>query len=284
MHRRRAPEALLAASLLLTGGPILADPDLPQTEAPPPAPAEPAPIDRPSLALFGTIPIYWGEGDGMEDVLAGTATAHWARALLERRHALHPLATLLDGDLAGHHALLIAQPRVLSPAENVALDRWIRGGGQVLLFADPLLSAESRHPLGDRRRPQDVVLLSPLLRHWGLDLRFAADQPPDRQVREIAGMLLPHQLSGTFGLLSDSTGCALQGAEILADCALGGGRVVILADAALLDLYHPAAGAEEALEALVLRAFGPEGAVMQNNDLARAPRLQPVDKAVHNGP
>lgn len=279
MRRRQPPEALLAALLLLTGAPALAGQDLPRPDA-----AAPITADKPRLALFGTIPIYWGEGDGMEDVLAGTATAHWARALLEQRHALHPLATLLAEDLAGHDALLVAQPRVLNPVENVALDQWVRAGGRLLLFADPLLSAESRYPLGDRRRPQDVVLLSPLLRHWGLDLRFVADQAPARQTREIAGMLLPQQLSGTFAALPGSAGCVLQGAEILADCVLGEGRAVILADAALLDLYHPAAGADLALQALVQRAFGPVDVAMQNNDLAEAPRLQPVDKAVHNDP
>ncbi|WP_152608504.1 motility-associated ABC transporter substrate-binding family protein [Croceibacterium mercuriale] len=279
MRRRRRPEALLAALLLLTGAPALAAQDVSRPDV-----AAPATPDQPQLALFGTIPIYWGEGDGMEDVLAGTATAHWARALLEQHLALHPLATLLAEDLAGHHALLIAQPRVLNPAENVALDQWVRAGGRVLLFADPLLSAESRYPLGDRRRPQDVVLLSPLLRHWGLDLRFDADQAPVRQVREIAGILLPHQVSGTFATLPESTGCVLQGAEILADCVVGEGHVVILADAAVLDLYHPPAGAEEALLALVQRALAPTGSIKQNNDLADPPDLQPVDKAVHNNP
>jgi hypothetical protein len=279
VRRPRCPEALLAALLLLTGTPVLAGQDVPAPDLPTSATAE-----KPRLALFGTIPIYWGEGDGMEDVLAGTATAHWARALLEQHHELHPLATLLAEDLAGHHALLIAQARVLNPAENVALDQWVRAGGRLLLFADPLLSAESRYPLGDLRRPQDVVLLSPLLRHWGLDLQFAADQTPARQMREIAGIVLPHQLSGTFAVLPESTGCVLQGAEILAECAIGKGRVVVLADAALLDLYHPAAGADEALLALVQRAFDPMDVAKQNNDLVEAPGLQAVDKAVHNDP
>jgi len=281
-RRLQIPEALLGA-LLLIGSPVAAQDTAPAGSASADiAPSEAA--QKPALALFGTIPIYWGEGDGMEDVLAGTATAHWARAVLEQGHTLHPLATLLPQELAGHDALLIAQPRVLNPAENVALDEWVRGGGRLLLFADPLLSAESRYPLGDSRRPQDVVLLSPLLRHWGLDLRFAAEQSRTRNVREIAGVLLPHQLSGTFAALPDAAGCEIQGAGIIADCRIGAGRVTIVADADLLDLYHPAAGAEEAVLALVQRTFGSAGIALQNSDLPGPAHAQAVDKAVQNDP
>lgn len=282
MPRRLCPDGLLGALLLLSGSPAAAAQD--DSRAAPAltdAAAHNA-AEKPALALFGTIPIYWGEGNGMEDVLAGTATAHWARALLEQRHALRPLATLLPEELAGQRALLMAQPRVLDPAENVALDQWVRDGGRLLLFVDPLLSAESVYPLGDPRRPQDVVLLSPLLRHWGLDLQFAADQSADRQVREIAGMLLPHQLSGSFVILPDEAACRVQGAGIIAECHIGAGRVVIVADAELLDLYHPAAGAEEAMSALVRRAFDPADASLQNSDLAGGLPTQAVDKAVEN--
>ncbi len=285
MRRSRGPEALLGALLLLVGSPTGAQDAAPADAASSDAaPAAEAQADKPELALFGTIPIYWGEGNGMEDVLAGTATSHWARALLDQGHSLRPLATLLPNELAGHDALLIAQPRVLSPAENVALDGWVRGGGRLLLFVDPLLSGESRYPLGDSRRPQDVVLLSPLLRHWGLDLQFAADQSHDQEVREFAGMLLPHRLSGTLAALPDNTGCEIQGAGILGDCRIGAGRVVIVADADLLDLYHPAAGAEEAMLALIRRSFGPAGIALQNSDLAEGAHAQAVDKAVHNDP
>lgn len=279
---RRPPiaEALLGALLLLAGAPAVAQEIAPVSSASAPAKA----AQKPTLAVFGTIPIYWGEGNGMEDVLAGTATAHWARALLEQGHALHPLATLLPEELASHDALLMAQPRVLSPAENVALDRWVREGGRLLLFADPLFSAESLYPLGDLRRPQGVVLLSPLLRHWGLDLRFADDQPQARGVREIAGLLVPHQLSGTLAVQPDSAGCEIQGSGILADCQIGGGYVVILADAELLDLYHPPAGAEEAVLALVQRAYDPSAVALQNSNLAEVASGQPVDKAVQNTP
>ena len=48
----------------------------------------------------------------------------------------------------------------------------MRGGGRVLLFADPMLTRHSAFALGDRRRPQDVVLLSPILARWRLELQF----------------------------------------------------------------------------------------------------------------
>src|SRR5688500_18207995 len=131
----------------------------------------------PELGLMGTIPIYWGEAGDFGEVLAGSGNAHWARARLETDYQLSPLDTLDEDSLAGIDLLLLAQPRALSPAENVALDAWVRGGGRLLLFADPMLTGESRFAIGDRRRPQDVILLSPILDHWGLAVAFDDDRP-----------------------------------------------------------------------------------------------------------
>src|SRR6187402_348502 len=139
------------------------------------APAEHA-VERPEVGLMATIPIYWGEQAAFGDALSGKGAAHWARAQIEARYRLRPLDTLSDTNLSGLHFLLLAQPRALSGAENVALDAWVRAGGRLLLFADPLLTGESRFPIGDRRRPQDVVLLSPILGHWGLRLEFDEEQ------------------------------------------------------------------------------------------------------------
>ena len=67
---------------------------------------------------------------------------------------------------------MMIQPRPLSPQENVALDNWVAAGGRLLLFADPALTEDSAFAIGDRRRPQDVVLLSPILARWGLELEL----------------------------------------------------------------------------------------------------------------
>jgi hypothetical protein len=130
----------------------------------------------------------------------------------------------------------MAQPRALSPQENVVLDRWVRGGGHVLLFADPALTAESRFALGDMRRPQQMALLSPILTRWGLELRFDEDQPAGERLVDWAGSKLPVNQPGHFALLVQSGSCRLLAQGLGAHCRVGKGRVHALADAALLEV------------------------------------------------
>ena len=137
--------------------------------------------------------------------------------------------------MASGSLLVMAQPRPLSPQENVALDRWVRGGGHLLLFADPMLTADSLFALGDRRRPQDVVLLSPILTRWGLELTFDEDQPAGEQLADWEGTNLPVNLPGKFVLQGKSRMCRLLADGLAARCTIGKGRVLALADAALLE-------------------------------------------------
>ena len=95
---------------------------------------------------------------------------------LESRYDLVPLDTLEPDALAGIERVILAQPRALAPSENVSFDQWLTAGGEALIFADPMLTRHSEYPIGDRRRPQDVVLLSPLFDHWGLELTFDETQ------------------------------------------------------------------------------------------------------------
>lgn len=209
----------------------------------------------PQIGLMGTIPLYWGESGDIGELLAGTGESHWARPLLERHGPLVPLDRIDAAALAGLDRLILAQPRALAPDENVALDAWVRSGGSVLLFADPMLTGESRFGIGDRRRPQDVILLSPILRHWGLELRFDEAQPEGIQTREFAGTVLPVNLAGHFERLPSSPDCAVEAAGIVAFCRIGQGHVALVADAAMLDLHHPHPAAAGALEVLFSRVF-----------------------------
>jgi hypothetical protein len=195
----------------------------------------------------------------MGDVLAGSGTPHWARTQLETGYRLRPLDVLDDASLAPLDNLLLAQPRALSAAENVALDRWVRRGGRLLLFADPLLTGESRYSMGDRRRPQDVILLSPLLTHWGLELEFVEDQPGGMATREIAGTALPVNLPGRLTPGASGGKCTFSAEGLLARCALAAGHVTVVADAAVLDLHQPHPAAARALEWLVDTTFEETG-------------------------
>jgi len=218
---------------------------------------------RGPLALFTSLPIYWGEAAGMADLLDPDAPRHWVRDVVERSRALQPVDTLEPAVLAPFRDLLLAQPRALSPAENVALDDWVRGGGRLLLFADPLLTEESHFPLGDSRRPQDVVLLSPILARWGLELSFDdAQQGGERMVR-ILGQDVPVALPGKFALRPTAPDapahCSLLADGAGAECRIGGGLALILADAAVLDAHHGGDGArEQVFLHLMTAAYAPE--------------------------
>lgn len=214
----------------------------------------------PALGLMGTIPIYWGEADGLGDVIGGTGDRHWARDQLAADFQLRPIDTLSSNNLKDLKFLLLAQPRALTADENVALDNWVRDGGRLLLFADPMLTGESRFGIGDRRRPQDVILLSPILRHWGLELQFDDQQPAGSAVVELAGAVLPVRLPGRFAAVNssqDAEKCQILSGGLLARCAaIGSGQVLALADAAVLDLHHPADGSSAALAWLVRESTG----------------------------
>ena len=146
-----------------------------------------------------------------------------------RRRAYEALAPL--------DHLLLAQPRALSPAENVALDEWVRAGGRLLLFADPMLTSHSQFAIGDPRRPQDVALLSPILARWGLELTFDTTQPQGERIEEAFEMAIPVDLAGAWvPFASEAPGeCAIVASGIAARCRIGKGQVFLLADAALLD-------------------------------------------------
>ena len=215
-----------------------------------------------SLLLFTSLPIYWAEAPDIATTLKGDVQPHWARRAIEASRALRPIDTLSAATLAGRRDLLMIQPRPLSPDENVALDAWVAGGGRLLLFADPALTAQSAFALGDRRRPQDLVLLSPILARWGLRLEFDAGQAPGEHTVSLGdGVAIAVNLPGRFvvvpGGRQDSS-CRLGAKALMAECRIGRGKIVALADAALFEPTPDAMSEAErrtALGSLLRRAF-----------------------------
>ena len=190
-------------------------------------------LEKPRVGLFTSLPIYWGEG-GLSAILDGSDRKDWVRALIETRFEIEPLDTLEAESVDNVERMIMAQPRPLAPSENVALDDWLRDGGRLLIFADPLLTRHSEFALGDKRRPQAVVLISPILARWGLELRFDEDQPGgERQVSAFDGDY-PVNLAGHFVPLKGS-GCLVSDTGLIARCEIGKGRVTLMADAAILD-------------------------------------------------
>jgi hypothetical protein len=215
---------------------------------------------REAIGLFTTLPLYWPEAQDVAELIGSDATPHWARGAIEHDFDLLPLDALAGegAQLNGVRYLLLAQPRMLSPAENVALDTWVRGGGRLLLFADPMLTGESKFAIGDKRRPQDVALLSPILSHWGLELRFDENELAGEHLVELDTFAVPVDATGRFAFLpSDEPGtaCYPRAGGLIAECAIGKGSAIVVADAALFDGTGDDPRRSTALKLLLTYAF-----------------------------
>jgi hypothetical protein len=197
-----------------------------------------APAQDATIGLVSSLPLVLPESADIADLLADQSAPHWAMAVLRESGELRPLDSLSGQGgalpLPAGAVLVMAQPWPLAPQENLALDTWVRAGGRVLLFADPMLTFESRFAIGDRRRPQDVAMLSPILTRWGLRLERDEAIAPEPFLVELGAASVPVALPGRFARLEHST-CALTAQGLLAECIIGKGRVVAFADAALLE-------------------------------------------------
>lgn len=206
------------------------------------------------IGLFTTLPILWNEAPDIAAQLNDPAPPHWARAELTARGAIIPLDALAGtgarAPLDGLRRLVIAQPRPLSPDENVALDAWVRGGGRLLLLADPALTQHSDFAITDPRRPQAVALLSPILTRWGLELTFDESQPFGARTQPGPEAALPYNLAGRWRIAGPPAGggqCRALADALVVICTVGAGRVVAVADAAVLEPIDPAGERRTAL-------------------------------------
>lgn len=188
-------------------------------------PARP-PGGRPVLLLLTSLPIAFGE----EFSLHGGGSA--ALKALETRYEVVPISVTDPAGLAKGRLLLMAQP-FAQPAEDlVALDAWVRRGGRLLLFADPMLEWPSEKPMGDVTRPPLMFADTGLLAHWGL--RLDAPDSRGQKLEKLAGYdvltVSPGQLSGE---------CPVTGGGLAAHCRrIGAGKVTVVADADLLDVSN----------------------------------------------
>ena len=206
--------------------------------------------------LMSSLPLYRAPESSVAEALAAQSVRHhWVRAVLEKRGTLEPLDVLDPDSLGQIDRLLLVQPRALTAAENVALDNWVRAGGKVLLVADPLLVGEPRFALGDPRNPQAISLSGPILARWGLTLEPGKDGDGGVRFVSVGEHDLPVALGGRFSLRPAAGGghgdCRLRNNALIAECSIGAGRVVALADATLFESDPAPAGAEDMLSAFL---------------------------------
>lgn len=206
-----------------------------------------APADGKSqVGLMTSLPIYWPLETEFADLASGDVEAPWQRRVIEARYDVVPLDTLspipaLDPQapptdpLEGLQHLAVIQPRGLSPADNVALDEWVKGGGRLLLVLDPLLTGHYHMPLGDPRRPVDAALIPPVVERWGLAVEFDEEQAPLRGVSFANNRL---ELAMAGAIVADEAAretCEVTAGGAMARCDVGEGRVTLLADAAAFE-------------------------------------------------
>lgn len=178
-----------------------------------------------ALPLFGT-------SAPMGEIINGPDQRAAIAKSLAERFDLRPIDHLTAETLGGETLLILAQPRLLAPEELVILDGWIRNGARALVFTDPALSWRSDLPMGDRRRPPPIGLLDPLLQHWGLALDDAAPESGVIKAR-IEGMAAALASPGRWSTSRGS--CAITDERLVAECRIGKGRALLIADADLLD-------------------------------------------------
>jgi len=181
----------------------------------------------PALGIMSALPLFRDHG-AEAGLLNVGGQAPLLRAL---PFASVPLDRLDAGALERVESLLLVQPRLLRPEELVALDAWVRAGGHAVILADPLLRWPDPRPIGDPGRAPLTSLLDPLLTHWGLALEPAhADAGPVTRHVLDDGTLLQLAGASRFTRLPGSS-CMLAAGGLRADCGIGRGRAILVADA-----------------------------------------------------
>lgn len=189
------------------------------------APGESA-REKPELLLLSALPIVFPEELTLES--AGSP----ALSALERRYRVRPISTAHAGNLEGQRLLLMAQPQAQTAEALVDLDNWVRGGGRVLLLADPTLQWASELPLGDVRRPPFAFADTGLLRRWGLRLDGPEELGP--ATVDADGNTVPTLSPGSLRALDGQ--CDLEAQGAVARCAIGSGKATIIADADFINV------------------------------------------------
>lgn len=194
--------------------------------------------DQPELLLMTSLPLRVGEVS-IEEQLQDMGDPAPAYQRLLKSYAITSLDNLEHLDLRDGGLLLMAQPRALAPTELVALDGWLRQGGNAVILADPALQWPSSYPIGDARRPLFTSLLSPLFTHWGIELVLPMDDASRRVELTVGGGRIETVTPGMFVERGDDQAaaatCMLLSSGVLASCVVGEGRAMLLADADLLD-------------------------------------------------
>ena len=240
----RARAAVLIGAVLIAAAGLAF---VAEREAGEPAPGA-ASGAKPNLLLLTTLPLVFGEKFGLE---GGGSPALKA---LETRYTVIPVAVADAENLARGRLLLMAHP-LAQPAEAlVDLDRWVRGGGRLLLLADPALEWRSELPLGAPLRPPSAFADTGLLKHWGLRLD-APDERGPRQLTLGGQAILTASPGALFGA------CRISADRLVAHCRVGRGEATVVADADFLNVEQLDGPTANNLNAMLVELAALDGRV-----------------------
>ena len=228
--------ALLLIAVLLVGVTAVA---MTMSERSDPPVPEVAPSEKPALLLLTSLPLMFGEQFSLDD--GGSP----ALAALEEHYRVVPISVTSGSDLAKGRLLLMAHPLAQTSENLVALDRWVRAGGRVLLLADPLLEWPSERPLGDPLRPPPMFADTGLLAHWGITLQAPDERGP--KMRQLGGKEV---MTASPGSLDGK--CEIRSDQLVANCRIGEGKATIIADADFLGVQHLDGPTESNLNGLIV--------------------------------
>ncbi len=188
---------------------------------------EPAVVSgpRPALTLLTGLPIVWGED--------GKGGPNAAARRLAATFTLRPIDAITPEALRRAPLLLAAQPRELSSPDIEAIDAWLRDGGRAVMLADPDLRWPVDLSPGDARRPPRWATLAPLLARWGVTVARTTGRVATIDFARPGGGR--RVVVDSPGIIRAERGCRISAGGRAADCVVGRGRALILADADLLD-------------------------------------------------
>lgn len=202
-------------------------------------------IAKAQVALLTSLPIVWGEGASVRAIIAQQSEPHPLFRAMEGQMHVRAVDTLIDiADWQPKPIALLIQPRALPPADMVALDQWLRAGGRAIIITDPMLDWPSDLPFGHPQRALASGLLSPLLGHWGIELRWQPGSLAGQQA-QIAGRSVPIVQAGEWAVVraADGISCDRDGAIVMG-CQIGRGSALLIADADWLHRADPIVAAE----------------------------------------
>ena len=234
--QRRALAAILAAAILAIAAMTFF------SAAGRPVKLEPRPrAERPELLLLTTLPIVFPDEFTLDSKPSPVLPA------LHDRYRVVPISIADRSSLDSHRLLLMVQPQAQPAEVLVELDAWVRGGGRVLLLADPVLQWPSKRPLGDVLRPPVAFADTGLLDHWGLRLSAPAELGP----KSIAVGRRKIETVAPGELAANSADCEVDPSRLLARCRLGKGFATVIADADFLDVQRSGPSKDENLALLL---------------------------------